>query len=44
MATLVVQQTNNARGGRCIGGFPEQQIEQIKLRESTGTSTRPGQY
>ena len=44
MATLVVQQTNGVRGGRSIGGFPERQIEQIKLRKSTGTSTGPGLY
>ena len=43
MATLVVQQTNDVRGGRSIGGFPEQQIERIKLRLSSGTATRPGQ-
>ena len=44
MATLVVQQTNDVRGGINIGGFSEQRIERIKLRLSSGTATRPGQY
>ena len=45
VAELVVQQTNDYRGGTSIGGFPEHQIERIQLRDSTGTSsTKPGQY
>ena len=43
MATLVIQQIGDERGGTNIGGFPEHQIEQIKLRLLSGTATRPGQ-
>ena len=43
-ATLVIQQTNDVRGGRSIGGFPEFRIERIILRTPTGTATKPGQY
>ena len=44
MATLVVQQTNDVRGGRSIGGFPEEWIEQVKLQQLSGTATKLGQY
>ena len=43
-ATLVIQQTNDVRGGASIGGFPEHHIERIKLRNPTGSATEPGQY
>ena len=39
-----MQQTNDVRGGRSIGGYPERQIEQVKLRPSSGSATEPGQY
>ena len=44
VATLVVQQTNDVRGGRSIGGFPEERIERVKLRQISGTAAKPGQY
>ena len=44
MATLVLQQIGDERGGINIGGLHEFQIDQVKLRESSGTATRPGQY
>ena len=44
MATLVIQQIGDEKGGTNIGGLHEFQIDQVKLRESSGTATRPGQY
>ena len=43
MATLVIQQIGDERGGTSIGGFPEFFIERVKLRLLSGTATRPGQ-
>ena len=44
VATLVIQQIGDERGGTNIGGLHEFQIDQVKLQESSGTATRPGQY
>ena len=43
MATLVIQQIGDEKGGINIGGFPEIQLEQVKLQLLSGTATRPGQ-
>ena len=43
MATLVIQQIGDERGGTNIGGYPVWQVEGVLLH-SSGTATRPGQY
>ena len=42
VATLVIQQIGDDKGGKNVGGLPEEQIEQVVLRRSSGTAAIPG--
>ena len=44
MATLVIQQIGDDKGGKNVGGLPEEQIGRVVLQRSSGTAAIPGQY
>ena len=44
VATLVIQQIGDDKGGKNVGGLPEEQIGRVVLQRSSGSAAIPGQY